>query len=111
MMVQSILLILLQTTSVDRLKNLKSLVEIMSEATKELIWMNQREEPEVSRDWARTDLDLVDLKLYGEVRKIVWLPEVLLVLSEALPSFPIPCLILLRWVFSFLLVRMRQTSM
>lgn len=39
----------------------------MSEATKELIWMNQREEPEVSRDWARTDLDLVDLKLYGEV--------------------------------------------
>ena len=49
------------------MENLKSLVEFMSEATKELIWMNQREDPEVSRDWSRTDLDLDELKAHGEV--------------------------------------------
>ena len=49
------------------MKHLKSLVEFMSEATKELIWMNQREDPEVSRDWARADLDLSDLQVHGEV--------------------------------------------
>ena len=46
---------------------LKSLVEFMSEATKELIWMNQREEPEVSRDWSITDHDIEDLQAHGEV--------------------------------------------
>ena len=39
----------------------------MSEATKELIWMNQREEPEVSRDWSSTDLDIEELQAHGEV--------------------------------------------
>ncbi|EDO37708.1 predicted protein [Nematostella vectensis] len=56
----------LVTASVERMRHLKSLVEFMSEATKELIWMNQREEPEVSRDWARADLDLADLATYGQ---------------------------------------------
>jgi len=52
---------------VDRINQLKSLVAFMSEATKELIWMNQREEPEVSRDWSCTDLDVEDLQAHGEV--------------------------------------------
>lgn len=39
----------------------------MSEATKELIWMNQREEPEVSRDWSITDYDIEELQAHGEV--------------------------------------------
>ena len=51
----------------DRINQLKSLVAFMSEATKELIWMNQREEPEVSRDWSCTDLDVEDLQAHGEV--------------------------------------------
>lgn len=41
----------------------------MSEATKELIWMNQREEPEVSRDWSSHDLDIEELQAHGEVGK------------------------------------------
>lgn len=57
----------LQKSSVDRINHLKSLVAFMSEATKELIWMNQREEPEVSRDWSCTDLDIEDLQAHGEV--------------------------------------------
>ena len=58
---------ILQKSSVDRINHLKSLVAFMSEATKELIWMNQREEPEVSRDWSCTDLDIEDLQAHGEV--------------------------------------------
>lgn len=42
----------------------------MSEATKELIWMNQREEPEVSRDWSSHDLDIEELQAHGEVGKL-----------------------------------------
>lgn len=42
----------------------------MSEATKELIWMNQQEEPEVSRDWSRVDLE--DVQDYGEVWNGNW---------------------------------------
>ena len=57
----------LQKCSVNRVNHLKSLVTFMSEATKELIWMNQREEPEVSRDWSSTDLDIEELQLHGEV--------------------------------------------
>ena len=51
----------------NRINHLKSLVSFMSEATKELIWMNQREEPEVSRDWSSTDLDIEELQAHGEV--------------------------------------------
>lgn len=53
----------------NRINYLKSLVAFMSEATKELIWMNQREEPEVSRDWSSTDLDTEDLQAHGEVQQ------------------------------------------
>ena len=60
-------LFILQKSSVNRINYLKSLVEFMSEATKELIWMNQREEPEVSRDWSITDHDIEDLQAHGEV--------------------------------------------
>ena len=59
--------LILQKSSVNRINYLKSLVEFMSEATKELIWMNQREEPEVSRDWSITDHDIEDLQAHGEV--------------------------------------------
>ena len=65
-------LFILQKSSVNRINYLKSLVEFMSEATKELIWMNQREEPEVSRDWSITDHDIEDLQAHGEV---LWLWE------------------------------------
>lgn len=54
----------------NRINYLKSLVAFMSEATKELIWMNQREEPEVSRDWSSTDLDIEDLQAHGEVQQL-----------------------------------------
>ena len=57
-----------QKCSVERVNHLKGLVTFMSEATKELIWMNQQEEPEVSRDWSRTDLDIEELQANGEVR-------------------------------------------
>ena len=53
----------------NRINHLKNLVTFMSEATKELIWMNQREEPEVSRDWSSHDLDIEELQAHGEVGK------------------------------------------
>ena len=61
----------------ERVNHLKGLVTFMSEATKELIWMNQREEPEVSRDWSRTDLDIEELQANGEVRYHTWKERVL----------------------------------
>lgn len=39
----------------------------MREATQELIWMNQKEEDEISRDWSDKSLDLVELEDYRQV--------------------------------------------
>ena len=39
----------------------------MSEATKELIWMNQKEEIETFRDWSEQDLNVEEIEKYRKV--------------------------------------------
>ncbi len=39
----------------------------MKEATQELLWMSQKEENELSRDWADKNLDVNELEEYRKV--------------------------------------------
>ena len=39
----------------------------MKEATEELLWMSQKEETEVSRDWSDNDLELEEIEEYRKV--------------------------------------------
>ena len=39
----------------------------MNEATKELIWMNQKEETEILRDWGQEDLNVEKIEKYRKV--------------------------------------------
>lgn len=39
----------------------------MSEATKELVWMNQKEELETVRDWSDEGLDVDEIEKYRKV--------------------------------------------
>ena len=36
----------------------------MKEATEELLWMSQKEETEVSRDWSDNDIELKEIEEY-----------------------------------------------
>eukprot|EP00795_Rhopilema_esculentum_P007423 gene7423-13182_t len=49
---------------IKRKRNLTFLVHFMKEATNELLWMSQKEETEVSRDWSDKSLDLVEIDQY-----------------------------------------------
>lgn len=40
----------------------------MKEATEELLWMSQKEETEVSRDWSDNDLDLEEIEQQRQVQ-------------------------------------------
>ncbi|KAJ8305394.1 hypothetical protein KUTeg_015939 [Tegillarca granosa] len=48
---------LLTNTSSRRLKCLESLLDFIQLATQELIWLNQKEENEISRDWSSPEQD------------------------------------------------------
>ena len=39
----------------------------MKAATKELLWLSEREEAEVSRDWSARNLNMADVQEYYEV--------------------------------------------
>ena len=49
-------------------QHLESLVEFMHSATQELIWLNEKEETELSRDWSARDLAIQDIQEYHTVR-------------------------------------------
>ena len=49
------------------------LVHFMKEATEELLWMSQKEETEVSRDWSDSDLELEDIQEYRKVSDYLFL--------------------------------------
>ena len=57
----------LQQTSSRRLHHLEQLVDFMKAATKELLWLSEREEAEVSRDWSARNLNMADVQEYYEV--------------------------------------------
>ena len=59
----------LQQTSSQRLDALKSLLAFVEAATHELMWLNDKEETEVARDWSCTQtLDVTALRQYHQVR-------------------------------------------
>ncbi|XP_049546720.1 dystonin isoform X25 [Anopheles darlingi] len=56
----------LLSTSTKRLSDLDALVDFLATATAELSWLNDREQIEVSRDWADKNLDLSAVHRYYE---------------------------------------------
>lgn len=48
----------LQNTSTRRHKCLESLQDFLQSATQELMWLNEREDLEISRDWSSPDADM-----------------------------------------------------
>ncbi|XP_065091739.1 dystonin isoform X35 [Ochlerotatus camptorhynchus] len=56
----------LLSTSTKRLSDLDALADFLSAATSELSWLNDREQIEVSRDWADKNLDLSAVHRYYE---------------------------------------------
>lgn len=51
-----------------RLSDLESLLDYIQTATSELMWLNEKEDTEVSRDWSARNLKLVEIEQYQEVR-------------------------------------------
>uniref|UniRef100_T1IX63 SH3 domain-containing protein n=1 Tax=Strigamia maritima TaxID=126957 RepID=T1IX63_STRMM len=49
-----------------RLSDLELLLDFIQSATQELMWMNEKEEIELSRDWSLKNLDLVEIEHYYE---------------------------------------------
>ena len=49
-----------------RLRSLESLLDFMSMATQELIWLNDKEEVEISRDWSTKGLQIQEIEEYYE---------------------------------------------
>lgn len=57
----------LSALSNNRLSDLDSLLDFIQSATNELVWLNEKEEVEVSRDWADKNLNVQQIETYYEV--------------------------------------------
>ena len=57
----------LQETSASRLPALQSLLAYVEEATRELIWLNEKEDIEITRDWSSKALHVQELERYHQV--------------------------------------------
>ena len=57
----------LLSLSNKRVSDLHSLLDFLQAATQELIWLNEREETELNRDWANKSLNIGDVERYYEV--------------------------------------------
>lgn len=62
----------LLSLSNKRVSDLHSLLDFLQAATQELIWLNEREEQELNRDWANKSLNINDVERYYEVRYSVY---------------------------------------
>lgn len=60
----------LLSTSTKRLSDLDTLQHFLAQASAELQWLNEKEQIEITRDWADKNLDLPSVHRYYEVRKI-----------------------------------------
>lgn len=58
----------LTMTSKKRLADLEMLQDFIQSATTELIWLNEKEEIEISRDWSSKSLNVTEIERYYEVR-------------------------------------------
>ena len=63
----------MQNTSNRRLQDLESLLEFIQVATAELVWLNSKEEEEISRDWSSKGLPIHDIEQYQEVTEHLFL--------------------------------------
>ena len=61
-----------QDLCIKRKRNLTFLVHFMKEATEELLWMSQKEETEVSRDWSDSDLQLEEIEEYRKASSCIF---------------------------------------
>ncbi|XP_054274796.1 dystonin isoform X14 [Macrosteles quadrilineatus] len=56
----------LLTSSNKRLSDLETLLDFIQSATNQLVWLNEREETEVTRDWSDKDLNVSAIEQYYE---------------------------------------------
>lgn len=57
----------LLTSSNKRISDLETLLDFIQSATNQLVWLNEREETEVTRDWSDKDQNVPALEQYYEV--------------------------------------------
>ena len=50
-----------------RLVDLELLQDFIQSATTELIWLNEKEEVEIARDWSAKSLNIAEIERYYEV--------------------------------------------
>ncbi len=60
--------LLLQNSSKSRLRNLDQLYNFVNAATKELMWLNDKEEEEVNYDWSERNTNMAAKKENYSVR-------------------------------------------
>ena len=54
-------------SSKKRQSDLETLMDFVQSATNELIWLSEKEEKEITRDWSSKSLNLVEVEQYYEV--------------------------------------------
>ena len=87
----------LSVLSNKRLRDLETLLDHIQSTTTELIWLNEKEEIETSRDWSSKSLDVAETERYHEVScsfTRTWHPSV--TLSEHFGARVLMCLFLSR---------------
>jgi dystonin len=55
-------------SSRKRQSDLETLMDFVQSATNELMWLKEKEEREITRDWSSKNLSLVEVEQYYEVR-------------------------------------------
>ncbi len=64
-------LLLFQDLATHRVHHLESLLEFVQNATKELMWLNEKEEYETSRDWSAKNLNVAEIEAHRAVRDYI----------------------------------------
>lgn len=55
-----------------RLSELETLQDFLQSATNELVWLNEKEDTEVTRDWSDKNMNLHSVQNYYEVSSERW---------------------------------------
>ena len=71
-----------QNTSSRRLKGLESLQEFIQAATQELMWLNEKEEIEVTRDWSSRHLNVPTVEEFYKVHNSSIKVVIIIILPE-----------------------------
>ena len=58
--------------AVKRVRDIELLLEFVQLATKEMIWMNQKEEEHANRDWSAKNLNIAELEKHYKVTDKWW---------------------------------------